>query len=115
MPGIGLEIEGAMQHAPQSGRHAWSGTANGETFNEATITTKFPKHNLLAEASERPTRIVPSTRVRPFYTRFVASAHVHSSGSKRHAHKAPALPDAPGSPDADGARFVKRRASTSFP
>ncbi|CAG4894365.1 hypothetical protein R69919_04034 [Paraburkholderia gardini] len=63
----------------------------------------------------RPTRIVPSPRVRPFYTMFIASAHVHSSGSKRHAHKAPALSDAPRFVNADGARFVQRRAITPFP
>jgi hypothetical protein len=31
MPGIGLVIDGAMQQAPQPGRHAWPGTSKGES------------------------------------------------------------------------------------
>jgi hypothetical protein len=49
MPGIGLEIDGAMQHAPQLGRQAWSAIAD-DAWDTWIDTARFLKH----EYSMRP-------------------------------------------------------------
>lgn len=41
MPGMALEIEGAIQQAPQSGRHACPSTANGDSRFTALLNTSF--------------------------------------------------------------------------
>jgi hypothetical protein len=53
MPGIGLVIEGAMQHAPQPGRHACSLVIGGKR----SFTGKFLKHR---RRQARQTRILPA-------------------------------------------------------